>query len=191
MIKQRISQYMRERMGFSEGEIPELRRSLFEAYGTTLRGLQILYGTDPEDYLAYVHDVPVESCIHPDPALREALLFYPQSKIIFTNADSRHAERVLNALELRDCFDQIIDIHTIAPDCKPQPAAFQTALKAAGWPRIHDCLLVDDSPRNLSTARELGFYTVQVGPLPPCPVAHHSIHRLADLPQVIPTDLTW
>ena len=191
MGTQRIGQYMAERMGLSEEEIPGLRRGLTEQFGTTLRGLQSLYGTDPEDYLAYVHDVPVESCIHPDPDLRDALLHYPQPKIIFTNADIRHAERVLKAMQLSDCFDQIIDIHKIAPACKPQPAAFQSALKAAGWPQPHDCVLVDDAPRNLSAARDLGFYTVQVGPLPPCPVAHHSIHRLAELPQVVPADLIW
>ncbi|MDD5371089.1 MAG: pyrimidine 5'-nucleotidase [Anaerolineaceae bacterium] len=191
MIKQRIAHYMVEKIGLPEEVIPDLRRGLFEEYGSTLRGLERIYGTDPEDYLAYVHDVPVEDCIHPDPVLREVLLGYPQPKIIFTNSDTQHAERVLNALQLRDCFSQIIDIHKIAPACKPQPAAFQAALKETGWPRPHDCLLVDDSPQNLATAREIGFYTIQVGPLPTNPVAHHCIHRLADLPQVAPADLSW
>lgn len=188
MIRQRITQYMLEQMHLPAEGIAELRRRLYLQYGTTMRGLQAEYGTDAENYLAYVHDVPVEERIHADPELRQVLSSYPQRKIIFTNADTRHAERVLAALQIRDCFESIVDIHQIAPGCKPQPQAFQVALKAARWPNPRECLMVDDASSNLSAARQLGFLTVQVGPVPDTLVAHHHIPRLADLPQVIPVE---
>jgi putative hydrolase of the HAD superfamily len=186
MIRQRIGQYMLERVGLSQEAIPELRRGLFEKYGTTLRGLQAEYHVDIEEYLAYVHDVPVEERLHPDPALRQILLSYSQPKFIFTNADARHAERVLAALQLRDCFSQIIDIHQIAPACKPQPYSFQVALKAAGWPNPRRCLFVDDAPHNLRAGRELGFFTVMVGTQEPNPAADRVIPRLCVLPEILP-----
>lgn len=186
MIRQRIGQYMLEKLGIDEEVIPSLRRSLFEKYGTTLRGLQAEYDVDIEAYLAYVHDVPVEERLKPDVELRQVLMLYPQQKFIFTNADSRHAERVLAALEIRECFAGIIDIHQIAPACKPQPYSFQVALKAAGWPNPRRCLFVDDAPHNLRVGREIGFFTVLAGSREPDPAAERAIPHLSCLPEILP-----
>ena len=41
-------------------EVDILRRNYFEQYGTTLRGLQIHHQVDTDEYLAYVHDLPLE-----------------------------------------------------------------------------------------------------------------------------------
>ena len=65
---------MYERIGLSWEEIPQLRQAYYENYGTTLRGLQQHYQVDAEDYLAYVHDLPLEDYLEPDPELRELLL---------------------------------------------------------------------------------------------------------------------
>ncbi len=186
MIRQRIGQFMVERVGLAAEAIPELRRNLFEKYGTTMRGLQAEYHIDIEEYLSYVHDVPVEDRLKPDPGLRQVLMSYPQPKFIFTNADTRHAERVLAALELRDCFSGIIDIHQLAPECKPRPYSFQVALKAAGWPNPHHCLFADDAPHNLRAGREIGFFTVLTGSMEPNPAADRIIPRLSSLPEILP-----
>jgi putative hydrolase of the HAD superfamily len=187
MIRQRINQYMLERLKIESEKVHELRRSLFETYGTTMRGLQATYEIDTEEFLAYVHDVPVEERLQKDPVLRDQLESYPYRKIIFTNADDKHAKRVLRTLQLEDCFEQIIDIHQISPSCKPQPEAYIKALQIAEERDANRCLMIDDAPANLLTARSLGFYTILVGPKPTELLFDGYIDRLVDLPEVLST----
>ena len=187
-IRERMSLYMQERLDIPPEEIPGLRRKFFETYGTTMRGLEVLYHIDTEDYLAFVHDVPIEDCLTPDPQLRQVLLSYPQRKLIFTNADCNHAERVLAALNLRDCFEQVIDIHHTSPACKPQPEAYHIALRVAGVDDPSSCLMADDSARNIETAASVGFFSVLIGSEETSPAAHASLPALRDLPTILPTN---
>jgi putative hydrolase of the HAD superfamily len=163
LIRQRIDLYMHERLKMPWEEIPDLRHRLFSEYGTTLRGLQATIGLDAQDYLAFVHAVPVEERLLPDPELKQVLLRCFQRKVIFTNADTGHALRVLGALQVADQFDQIIDILAVAPYCKPMPEAYRVALRLAGVAHPSECLVFDDSVSNLATARLLGCPTVLVG----------------------------
>lgn len=162
-IAGRINRYMHERMGFPLETLAEVREAYFRQYGTTLRGLQANHAIDVDDYLAFVHDVPLDRYLRPDPALRAVLERLPLRKYIFTNADANHARRVLKATGLEGIFDGILDIHTIAPYCKPMPDAFAQALKAVGDPDPHTVVLVDDQARITRAARALGFYTILVG----------------------------
>jgi len=184
-IRKRLDTYMIEQMHFPADEIAALREYLFTTYGTTLRGLQTLYQVDTQDYLAYVHDVPLRNFIQPDPRVRDALLALPQRKLIFTNADSNHARRVLDVLELSDCFDQIVDINAINPFCKPMKEAFQIALQYAAEQDASAGVVIDDLPRNLETARQLGFYTVRFGSLEPSESYHTGIMHLSELGHII------
>jgi putative hydrolase of the HAD superfamily len=82
---------------------------------------------------------------------------------------------VLNALEVTDHFQAIIDIYAIAPHCKPQPEAFQKALDQVGQ-RPEHCLLIDDTPANLAAAQQLGIKTISVGAHP-----HDGSPHFADI----------
>ena len=156
-IRTRIDLYMHDRLGIPWEGLTEMRQNLFNIYGTSMRGLQQVYQIDQHEFLAFVHDVPLSRYLKPDPMLRAALLCLPQRKIIFTNADRNHARRVLAALDLSDCFDQIIDIIDLDPYCKPMPAAFEIALQLSGETDPRTCLLVDDQPRNIAAARKFGM----------------------------------
>ena len=184
-IRGRINLYLRERMGFSQEEIDARRESYFREYGTTLRGLQANYPVDMEDYLAFVHAISLDQYIHPDPALRSMLAGLPGRKYIFTNADRAHAERVMKVLGVQDQFDGILDVHVIAPFCKPMPEAFGLALKAAGGPVPHECVLIDDQARITRAARQLGFYAVLMGKDGSSPDADAVIASLLDLPSAL------
>lgn len=162
-IRMRIDLYMKERLNIPEQEIPGLRRSYFERYGTTLRGLQIHKHVDPFDYLAYVHDLPLQDYLSPNPQLHQMLMSLPQRRWIFTNADAAHAGRVLKALNLADCFNGIIDIFAMEFACKPQREAFEKAMRIAGETVPGDCMLIDDAPRNLAAARRMGLAAILVG----------------------------
>lgn len=190
-IAVRMNLYMQERLHFDPAEVPHIRKHLYQEYGTTLRGLQMTYHVDEHEFIDFVHDIPVDELLQPDPQLEQVLMQYPQRKIIFTNADRKHAGRVLNRLGLSGCFDAVIDIYDIAPYCKPMPEAYQTALRLAGETVPERCVFIDDSPRNLSAAYAQGIYTIQVGrPKPgyvhPEASTHARIDRLHDLPLVLP-----
>jgi len=185
LLGERIDLFIHKQLGLDWEKIPALRKDFFINYGTTMRGLVVNYAIDPEDYLKFVHQVPVEELIAPDPQLTAVLSGFPQNKVIFTNADERHARRVLRALQLEPVFDQIIDILQVTPFCKPQPEAYLLALKLTGEAMPQNCLVVDDSARNLSAAAKLGFPTVLVGTALPEPGIDYSISTLKELPRVV------
>jgi len=162
-IRGRMGLYMAEKLGLPQDQIPEIRRVYFQTYGTTLRGLQKHHQVDADDYLKYVHDLPLERYIQPNPALRQMLLGLPQRRFIFTNADDTHASRVLKILGISDCFEEVIDVRKIEFACKPEPIAYQRLLALTGNPDPRCCLMLDDSPSNLIGARQIGFTTVLVG----------------------------
>ncbi|KAH9625478.1 hypothetical protein KSS87_018337, partial [Heliosperma pusillum] len=59
--------------------------------------------------------LPYDHLLKPDLAMRKKLLSLPIQKVIFTNADKRHASEVLKRLELEDCFESIICFETLNP----------------------------------------------------------------------------
>jgi len=183
-IAGRISRYMHERLGLPLEQIEAVREAYFRQYGTTLRGLQANHHVDVDEYLAFVHDVPLANYLRPDPALRAALERLPLRKYIFTNADAAHARRVLKVVGLEGIFDGILDIHTITPYCKPMPEAFALALKAAGSPDPRAVVLVDDQARITRAARALGFYTVLVSRDGAGPDADLKLEKLSALPDL-------
>lgn len=185
-IRERIDLYMRKIMGFAPEEIPDIRQRLFINHGTTLRGLQIHYDIDPANYLDFVHDLPLKEFISPDPALRAMLMSIPYRCWIFTNSDASHANRVMNILGITDCFEGMIDVWTMDPLCKPQEDAYTFALDYVGVNDSNTCAFLDDSPRNLATAKKLGFFTVLVGQNGTNPAAHRSLVDIHDLPKVVP-----
>lgn len=184
-IALRIDRYLEDKLHFPRPEIPALRARLFHTYGTTLRGLKEEYHIDELDYLRYVHDIPLKDYLSPNPLLRQILLEYPLRRLIFTNADVHHACRVLDVLGLSDCFDQIIDVLDIWPYCKPQPEAFRLALQYSGNPPVNECIFIDDGPKNIVAARQMGFYTISVGAASRQAGAHASIAAIHELPRVL------
>jgi pyrimidine 5'-nucleotidase len=162
-IRQRISLYMHEVVGIPWEEIPALRKKYFEEYGTALRGLEAHHTVRRDDYLAFVHDLPLRDYIHPDPALIETLKGLPARKLIFTNADEAHARRVMEVLEVTRFFDGIVDINDMDPFCKPMPESFQRALVRAGETDPGRCVLIDDMPRNIMGAKSAGMHALLFG----------------------------
>lgn len=159
-IKERMNNYMRERMGVPENEIPILREKYFLKYGTTMRGLQANHEIDTDDFLAYVHDLPLKEYLTPNPTLRSIIASLPTRNLIFTNADMAHAKRVLAALELTDLFDTIVDVNTVAPYCKPMPESFAIAMQQTGETDPSKCVMIDDIQRTTRAAREAGLFSI-------------------------------
>jgi pyrimidine 5'-nucleotidase len=162
-IKERMILYMRERMGIPENDVPVLREQYFKMYGTTLRGLQARHNVDAQDYLAFVHDLPLKDYLRPNPTQREIIASLPGRKLIFTNADVPHARRVLAALQLDDLFGGIVDVNAVAPYCKPMPESFAIAQEIANEPDPRKCVVIDDLPRTTRAALEAGMASILYG----------------------------
>lgn len=162
-IRDRMSLYMRDRLGIPEADVPQLREQYFKMYGTTLRGLEERHSVDRADYLAFVHDVPLIDHLKPDPVVREVIASLPTRNLIFTNADASHARRVLAALELDDLFHDIVDINVVAPFCKPMPETFAIAMDLADEPDPRKCVVIDDLPRTTRAALKAGMASILYG----------------------------
>jgi putative hydrolase of the HAD superfamily len=124
--------------------------------------LQLNHHIDPDEFLDYVHDIPLHEYLQPNPALSAVLADLPQVKVVFTNASREHAERVLDVLGIREHFGQIVDVRDMGYESKPQLGAYRRICEILDV-RPEECLLVEDNVRNLHPAKALGMTTVLVG----------------------------
>jgi putative hydrolase of the HAD superfamily len=162
-IKDRMNLYMIERLGIPEAEVPFLREQYFKMYGTTLRGLEERHNVDKQDFLAFVHGLPLQSYLTPNPVVREVITSLPTRNLIFTNADVSHARRVLAALHLDDLFDAVVDVNAVSPYCKPMPESFAIAMDVADEPDPRKCVMIDDLPRTTRAALNVGMASLLYG----------------------------
>ena len=180
-IKGRMNDYMRDHMGFDEKEIPQLREKYFLQYGTTLRGLQAHHKINTDEYLAYVHDLPLGDYLAPDLLLRSVIASLPTRNLIFTNSDIHHAQRVLGVLNLNDLFPTIVDVNAVAPYCKPMPKSFEIAMKLANETDPSRCVMIDDINRTTRAAREAGMFSILYGETNANGDAHASFSNWQEL----------
>lgn len=180
VIDQRMNEWLISRLLVPEAEVDEFRNKYFVKYGTTLRGLMLHHEVDPRDFLHYVHDVPVHEFLSADMELREVLAGLKPRKVVFTNSDLRHANRILTALGIQDLFEKIFDIEEMRFIPKPNPEPYQLVLQYLGADAGR-CLLIDDMERNLAPARELGMRTILIGDGLPVNDDHHVIANIKDL----------
>ena len=184
-IKERMNLYMRDRMGFDPAEIPQIREKYYLQYGTTLRGLQANHDIDVQDFLAFVHDLPLSDYIQPNPALCETIASLGTHNLIFTNADAAHARRVLKALGMNECFENIVDVNAVSPYCKPMPESFQIAMRMAGESEPSRCVMIDDLSRTTRAAREAGWFGILFGQEAPHPDADATLSDWRNLASIL------
>ncbi|HUW94762.1 MAG TPA: pyrimidine 5'-nucleotidase [Anaerolineae bacterium] len=184
LIGNRINEYMSLRLGVDSREVVALRKRYYEKYGTTGRGLYLDYGLDVQDYFEFVHDLPVEEVLQPDPRLDEMLSSLEEEKVIFTNATAGHAQRVLRALGVENHFGPIIGIRELDYIPKPDARAYHKVLELVDA-RPEECVLVDDRARNLAPGQGLGMTTVLVGSEDAADGADYAIDEVVELGAVM------
>jgi putative hydrolase of the HAD superfamily len=161
-IGARINRYLIDHLNLSEAEAVLLRQRYFLQYGTALRGLIVERSdANPEDYLQFVHDISLAKYIGPHPALEAMLRSIDLPKVIFTNATIEHAQKVLGILGISDCFSRIIDIRAVEYISKPDRRAYDKLLTLIDA-QPSQCILVEDSARNLLPAKALGMKSILV-----------------------------
>lgn len=185
-VRERIERFMGEELRIAPEQISSLREHYLVQFGTTLHGLVADYGVDPELYLDYVHQVPIEDMLPPNPRLSSMLGRLPQQKFVFTNASQAHSRRVLAALGVQAYFQDIVSIESLNYVSKPDPGAYLVALQASNGSQAENCLYLDDRLVNLIPAKSLGMSTVLVGNGDQADGADHHIQSVEDLLSVLP-----
>ena len=72
-VDERIRMYVRKLLNVDEAEADRIQKTFYREHGTTLRGLMLKHSVDPDDFLAFVHDID-HSVVKADPALGAAIL---------------------------------------------------------------------------------------------------------------------
>lgn len=161
-IGQRIHAWLCRELDVTWEEATELRREYLRQHGTTMGGLMSNGAIDIPHYLDFVHDIQVEEHLEPNPSLIDMLERMPLRKVVYTNATSAHARRVLRALGTYEQFERIVGIEEVGLNNKFNRQAYErmlALLDAAG----SQCVMVEDSPRNLHPAKAVGMVTILVG----------------------------
>jgi putative hydrolase of the HAD superfamily len=162
LIEKRMTEFVARETGLPRPEALALQKRYYHEHGTTLAGLMAGHGVDPEAFLTEVHDVSTDG-LTPDPALRTALAGLPGRRLVFTNGDARHADRVLDKLALADLFEAVFHIAAADYVPKPAPATFDKMVAAHAIDPAATAFF-EDSEKNLAPAAALGMTTVLVGP---------------------------
>ncbi len=162
LLDARIEAYLHQRFGLPEAELVQLRTEYWRKYGTTLGGLLVEHQVDPTEYLAFIHDVPVDTLLQPDPMLDQLLARVRAECVIFSNAAEAHVRRVLQRLGIAPRFRRLFYIENLDYVTKPRAEAFRRVLTTLQTDPA-TCLFVEDSPANVRAAQEAGMRTVQVG----------------------------
>ena len=178
-IRERISQFVAELTGLGPAEVLNLRRGYLDNYGTTLGGLMDRHGVDPEEFMEFVHDVPVEEMLHPEPELASFLESIELPMVILTNASLRHAERVLGILGVGRFFKGICDLERTGFLGKPHREAYEEAAGMLSQP-LGEIIFFDDVPAYVEAGARFGALTVHVGP-GGNGEGHFRVDRITDL----------
>jgi putative hydrolase of the HAD superfamily len=176
----RITDFVVKVTGLPREEAYFLQKRYLAEHGLTLRGLMIDHGVDPDVFHASFHDVPLD-CLARDEALKAAIAGLPGRRIIFTNADEIHCQRVLERLGLEGLFDDVFHIGSAAFAPKPSPQAFERIIAAHAIDPAATAFF-EDAERNLEPAAALGMTTVLVGShaeASTAPFVHYRAPQLA------------
>ena len=161
-IDRNMTAYVAELLQMERDEARALQKRYYHEHGTTLQGLMLNHGIDPNDFLERAHAIDY-SALLPHPELGEAIKALPGRKFIFTNGSVPHAEAAARALGILDHFDEIFDI--VAADYVPKPAG-ETYDKFAHLHRVdtRHAAMFEDLPRNLKAPKALGMRTILLTP---------------------------
>ncbi|WP_186396113.1 pyrimidine 5'-nucleotidase [Stappia sp. TSB10GB4] len=161
-IDARISDYIARHLGLAADEARLKQKAFYRDYGTTLRGLMVEHGIEPDAFLEYVHDIDY-SPVMPNPRLGQAIARLPGRKYIFTNGDRPHAERTAARLGISEQFDDIFDIVAAGLLPKPNLETYNRFLEKTGVSPVRAAMF-EDLSRNLQVPHKLGMRSVLLVP---------------------------
>ncbi len=161
-INDAMRTYVAEALGVDDENADRIRLDYWLRYGATLTGMMRHHGTDPHHFLRHTHQFPeLRSMVVFDRALKGMLKKLPGRKIIFSNAPRDYAKAVLEVMGIDGLFDALWSIEHLRFQPKPLLAGFHRLLHKEHLNPAR-CIMVEDTAKNLRTAKRLGMRTVLV-----------------------------
>ena len=161
-VDDRIREYIVNFLSVTKEDAFRMQKDYYRRYGTTMRGLMAEHGLEPDDYLEFVHQID-HSPLEPNPLLGAAIETLPGRKLILTNGTRKHADAVMQRLEIHQHFEDVFDIAAADLDPKPLPQVYDRFLARHGVDPKRAAMF-EDLARNLEVPHALGMTTVLVVP---------------------------
>ena len=155
-----MGKFIVEHLNININEAKNIQRKYYKKHGTTLRGLMDHHGIDPDSFLEEVHKLDY-SIVSPNLKLTKNLENLNGKKFIFTNANKKHADIILEKLEIADLFEGIFDIKMANYIPKPEIEPYEKLIETYNI-NPHRAVMFDDIAKNLVPASKKGFTTVWI-----------------------------
>tara|TARA_B100001105_G_scaffold250822_1_gene239692 strand:+ start:307 stop:981 length:675 start_codon:yes stop_codon:yes gene_type:complete len=155
-----MGKFIVEHLNVNINEAKNIQRKYYKKHGTTLRGLMDNHGIDPDSFLEEVHKLDY-SIVSPNLKLAKNLENLNGKKFIFTNANKKHADIILNKLQIADLFEGIFDIKMANYIPKPEIESYEKLIETYSI-NPNKTIMFDDIAKNLVPASKKGFTTVWI-----------------------------
>ena len=155
-----MGKFIVEHLKVDTNKANNLQRKYYKQYGTTLRGLMDNHDIDPDYFLEEVHNLDY-SIVSPNLKLAKNLENLNGRRFIFTNANKKHAEIVLEKLQITNLFEEIFDIKMANYIPKPEIQTYEKLIETYNI-NPNKTIMFDDIAKNLVPASKIGFTTVWI-----------------------------
>lgn len=100
----------------------------------------------------------------PKTELHEQLSKCKCTLVAFSNGPRKYVKRALEHMGLFDLFgeERLYAVDDVMPHCKPEKEAFEKIFNNIGNPAPETCVMVEDSMKNIRSAKGLGMKTVLI-----------------------------
>ena len=155
-----MGKFIVEHLNVNINEAKNIQRKYYKKHGTTLRGLMDNHGIDPDSFLEEVHKLDY-SIVSPNLKLAKNLENLNGKKFIFTNANKKHADSILDKLQIANLFEGIFDIKMANYIPKPEIQTYEKLIETYNI-NPNTTIMFDDIAKNLVPASKMGFITVWI-----------------------------
>ena len=155
-----MGKFIVEHLNVNINEAKNIQRKYYRKHGTTLRGLMDNHGIDPDSFLEEVHKLDY-SIVSPNLKLAKNLENLNGKKFIFTNANKKHADIILDKLKITNLFEGIFDIKMANYIPKPEIQTYEKLIETYNI-NPNKTIMFDDIAKNLVPASKIGFTTVWI-----------------------------
>ena len=155
-----MGEFVSKKLNLDIKKAKEIQTKYFIKHGTTLRGLMDNHNVDPDEFLDEVHKLDY-SIVKPNKKLNSEIDKLNGRKIIYTNANKKHADEILSRLELTNAFDHIFDIKLANYVPKPEIEPYKEIINKYNI-NSSSSVMFDDIAKNLVPAKNVGFTSVWI-----------------------------
>jgi len=155
-----MGEFISNNLNMEMSEAKKLQAKYYKQHGTTLRGLMDNHGIDPDYFLDEVHRLDY-SIVSPNKILNQELQKLEGRKIIYTNANNKHAIDVLDRIGLANFFDEIFDIKMANYIPKPEIKPYEQIIDLFSIDPESSAMF-DDIAKNLVPAKKVNFTSVWI-----------------------------